>query len=154
MASVITYVCICPVQAKSDHSDMVSRRMGFIPLPLSCLVRPSPGIDCDVHIHMHVQLCTCMYMSKTLSWWDQTSQRSLDGDCFELVSSHQQGISITCLGFYTHMVNYNAVVLYLIASHTSLKTYMYMYVRYVLLQTWYIYTCIIFMYKLQFVTVF
>jgi hypothetical protein len=25
-------------QAKSDHSDMVSRRMGFIPLPLSCLV--------------------------------------------------------------------------------------------------------------------
>ena len=26
------------IQAKSDHSDLVSRRMGFIPLPLTCLV--------------------------------------------------------------------------------------------------------------------
>ena len=34
---------------------------------------------------------------KTLSWWGQTSQRSLDSSCFELISSHQQEIRITCL---------------------------------------------------------
>ena len=27
------------MQAKTDHTDLVSRRMGFIPLPLACLVR-------------------------------------------------------------------------------------------------------------------
>ena len=36
------------------------------------------------------------------------SQRSLDSGCFELVSSHQQGICITCLAYhpalYTHIV--------------------------------------------------
>ena len=30
----------------------------------------------------------------------QTSQRSLDSGCFELVSSHQQGIHITCLAHH------------------------------------------------------
>ena len=46
-------------------------------------------------------LCTCILIyillqkvcvKKTLSWCGQTSQQSLDSDCFELVSSHQQGI--------------------------------------------------------------
>ena len=45
-----------------------------------------------------VSFHTCMYMhiKETLSWWGQTSQRSLDNGCFELnvVSSHQQG---TCI---------------------------------------------------------
>ena len=39
----------------------------------------------------NVCTCTCMYI---LSWWGQTSQQSLDSSCFELVSSHQQGILI------------------------------------------------------------
>jgi hypothetical protein len=37
---------------------------------------------------------------KTVSWWGQTSQRSLDSGCFELVSSHQQGIRIPCLAHH------------------------------------------------------
>ena len=41
------------------------------------------------HFHTH---------EETLPWWDhQASQWSLDSSCFELVSSHQQGIYITCL---------------------------------------------------------
>ena len=40
---------------------------------------------------------------KTLSWWGQTSQQSLDSGCFELVSSHQQGIRVTCLAHHMYM---------------------------------------------------
>jgi len=32
------YVCIFVFQAHADHFDLVSRRMGFIPLPLGSLV--------------------------------------------------------------------------------------------------------------------
>ena len=32
------YVFLLSIQAKADHCDLVSRRMGFIPLPLGCLV--------------------------------------------------------------------------------------------------------------------
>lgn len=41
---------IC-VQARSDHADLVSRRMGFIPLPLACLVGNS--------------VCVCVYVLAT-----------------------------------------------------------------------------------------
>ncbi len=34
------------LQAKSDHTDLVSRRMGFIPLPLACLVSGC-GLVCE-----------------------------------------------------------------------------------------------------------
>ena len=70
---------------------------------------------CNMYVHVHVcavyidicTICTCVFvhahvcymyvhMKKTLSWWGQTSQRSLDSSCFKLVSSHQQGIRITC----------------------------------------------------------
>ena len=55
-----------------------------------------------------------------LSWWGQTSQRFLDS-CFELVSSHQQGIRITCrahvhvytLCIYTYHVNIITCMLYM-----------------------------------------
>ena len=32
------YLGMLSIQAKADHCDLVSRRMGFIPLPLGCLV--------------------------------------------------------------------------------------------------------------------
>ena len=42
------------------------------------------------------------HKKKTLSWWYQTKQ-SLDSGCFKLISSHQQGIQVTCL-MYIHVV--------------------------------------------------
>ena len=41
---------------------------------------------------------------KSLSLWGQTSQQSLDSGCFEVASSHQQGIRMTSLAhhLYTH----------------------------------------------------
>ncbi len=36
---IFFYIKCLFLQAKSDHTDLVSRRMGFIPLPLACLVR-------------------------------------------------------------------------------------------------------------------
>ena len=40
-----------------------------------------------------------VYRKKTLSWWAR--QASDPGQCcFEFVSSHQQGIPITCLAHY------------------------------------------------------
>ena len=67
-------------------------------------------------IHVHTCMYTCTYIHEythvhTLSWWDQTSQWSLDSGCFELVSSHQQGIHITFLAHPRqdiHKVNQNA----------------------------------------------
>ena len=44
-----------------------------------------------VHVYMYI---------KKLHWWGQTSQRSLDSGCFKLVSSHQQGMCITCLAHH------------------------------------------------------
>ena len=35
-----------------------------------------------------------------LSWWGQISQQYLDSGCFELVSSHRQGICIICLAHH------------------------------------------------------
>lgn len=36
--NIMTALFLLPIQAKADHCDLVSRRMGFIPLPLGCLV--------------------------------------------------------------------------------------------------------------------
>ena len=44
-----------------------------------------------VHVHVHVHDKVIM---------GQARQRSLDSSCFEPVSSHQQGIHITCLAHH------------------------------------------------------
>ena len=58
-------------------------------------------VEPRLHVHVHVVglevHVRVRVHEKGLSWWGQTSQRSLDSGCFELVSSHQQGIRITCL---------------------------------------------------------
>ena len=62
-----------------------------------------------VQVHTCVCIYTCtmytfmyihVHMKQKLSWCGQTSQQSLDSGCFELVSSHQQGIRITCLAHH------------------------------------------------------
>ena len=72
------------------------------------------------NVHVHVQ-CMCTHVSiYTLSWWGQTNHRSLDSSCFELVSSQQLGIHITCLADtlpgFTYMYN---MVLLCIHLHTK-----------------------------------
>ena len=54
---------------------------------------------CTCHVCGCVDTCIYMYMKKAPSWWGQTSQQSLDGECFEPVSSHQQG---RCTTFLAH----------------------------------------------------
>ena len=72
-----------------------------------------------------------MYMKK-MSWWGQTSQRSLD--------RLQQGIRVTCLAHHT------AIYMYIASTYTctciSLQMYMYMY------------ECICYMYMFMYMYVF
>ena len=56
--------------------------------------------------------CTfSIWVWKTLSWWGQTPQQSLDSDCFEIVSSHQQGMCTACLAHH-HLAVYGSVALH------------------------------------------
>ena len=55
-----------------------------------------------------------MYMKKAVMVGPD--KPSLDSGCFELISSHQQGMAIACLDthtqLYLHKVNHDAVVLW------------------------------------------
>ena len=64
-------------------------------------------------LNMLVHRCPsqfCMYI-ETLSWWGQTSQRSLYS-CFKLISYHQQGIRITYLAHHPARMIVNLGIVY------------------------------------------
>ena len=76
----------------------------------------------------------CLYASSLLvyireKWWGQTSQRSLDSGCFELVCSHQQGIRIIhysymciCVVLYLHLSLYHQLELVELVCSTNQST--------------------------------
>ena len=54
----------------------------------------------DVHVHTFVHCLISLHMKKHI-WWGQTSYIAIPGQhCFELISSHQQGIRTACLAHH------------------------------------------------------
>ncbi len=56
------------MQAKTDHTDLVSRRMGFIPLPLACLVRGVWSSGCGLCQSLALLLLSVCYVCAVMEY--------------------------------------------------------------------------------------